>query len=147
MPENIDIYIAYTNDIPESCIVYYVSQHCMYAIYAGLINFSLTGLNNLLYWEAIIDAKRKGIRYFDFVGARVNPKPGSKQEGIQRFKRHFGGDFVKGYLWKLPINKWKYFLYDYLLILLNFLKLTNYKGDIIDQEIRRNEKEKNNSDN
>jgi hypothetical protein len=65
----------------------------------------------------------------------VEPQPGSKLEGIQRFKKHFGGEFVSGYLWKLPISHAKYLFYN-LLIRVEFISgMKKYEGDIIDQEL------------
>ena len=58
--------------------------------------------------------KERGVKYYDFVGARINPDEGSKYEGIQRFKSRFGGELKKGYLWKMPLNKFKYKLFCWL---------------------------------
>ena len=108
----------------------------------AILLLSSLGENHLLHWQAIKDAKQNGIKYFDFIGARINPEPGSKQEGIQKFKKYFGGELVKGYLWKMPIRKFKYYFYNFLVRCKYFIKFKKYKGDIIDQEIRRKKEEK-----
>ena len=79
------------------------------------------------------DMKKRGVKWYDFVGARINPIPGSKQEGIQRFKSRFGGELKIGYLWKYSISPLKVRLYQ------TYIKLKNsrshsYTKDIIDQE-------------
>ncbi len=48
-----------------------------------------------LLWKSFLDAKRKGIKYFDLGGVTVNAKAGSKSEGIHTFKKRFGGDKIE----------------------------------------------------
>ena len=85
---------------------------------------------NLLHWEAIKYFKEKGIKRYDFVGARISPEKGSKLEGIQRFKSRFGPTLKRGYLWKKNINPLKTNLYNFLVL----IKTLNCKGDVVDQE-------------
>jgi len=103
------------------------SQFAAYYFYGGSAPNAFLGSLNLLHWRAIKYFKSLGVKYYDFVGARINPK--KELEGIQRFKSRFGGEFKKGYLWKYPLNKWKYGLYKPLFYLKN-----RRKGDIIDEE-------------
>ena len=46
---------------------------------------------NLLHWHAIRLFRALGVKQYDFVGARINPSKGSKQEGLVIFKERFGG--------------------------------------------------------
>ena len=137
LPNMVNIYISYNYTNPQSSIVYFSNIYCLYVLYIGTISAKSQGENHLLHWQAIKDAKQNGIKYFDFVGARINPEQGSKQEGIQKFKKYFGGELVKGYLWKLPIRKFKYHFYNFLVRCKYFIEFKKYEGDIIDQEIRR----------
>lgn len=137
MPELVNTNVSYNNLVPQSSIVYFANKFCLYVVYIGNFSSSSLGENHLLHWLAIKDAKTKGIRYFDFVGARINPDPGSKQEGIQKFKKYFGGEFVEGFLWKLPINRSKYYLYKLFIKTYYFLRGEQYFGDIIDQELKK----------
>lgn len=135
--DNIIIYTCYYNDIPQASLIVISNKFCTYGLYAGTITKPLYGSNYLLFWHAIKEAKLSGVKYFDFVGARINPIIGSKQEGIQIFKNHFGGELVQGFLWKMVFNKKKYKLYIFLLVL--YYKVTGKKRkyDIIDQENER----------
>jgi hypothetical protein len=45
------------------------------------------------------------------VCARINPPKGSKQEGINSLKKHFGAKLVQGYMWKYALHPLKYRLY------------------------------------
>jgi len=136
LPDNTSIYVSYNEINPKSSIICFLNKFCSFAVYIGN-SPGLNGENHLLHWEAIKDAKLRGIRYFDFVGARMNPLPGSKLEGIQKFKKYFGGELIKGYLWKMPISNLKYRLYNIIIFVLYSLKFKKYKGDIIDQELKK----------
>lgn len=67
----------------------------------------------LVHWDAIVDAQRRGFKYYDFWG--INPQSKAMYyyrdawEGITRFKLGFGGRRMN-YIgtWDLPLN---YFLY------------------------------------
>ncbi len=137
LPGNLNIYVSYNESNPQSSIICFTNKFCVYATYIGKISDSSAGENHLLHWQAIKDAKQKGVKYFDFIGARINPIPGSKQEGIQKFKKYFGGEFIKGFLWKIPISNTKYHLHNLLIKSTYFIKFKKYAGDIIDQELRR----------
>ncbi len=125
---NITVFIAFYNGEPQGCAIMPYNCYSAYYIYGGSIEKPLTGAVNLLHWEAIKYFKTIKTRYYDFVGARLECAPGSKYESLQKFKSRFGGSLKKGYLWKYPLHKSKYMLYNLL------LKLGNKKhSDIIDQ--------------
>jgi len=136
-PENISLYIGYHNNVPQTCNIILFDNSSSYGLYSATNSDRLYGANHLLFWEMIKDVKMGGKKYFDFVGARINPAPGSKQEKIQLFKKHFGGTLVQGFLWKIPISKIKYYFFRITVRTLYFIKFKRYKGDIIDQEIKR----------
>ncbi|MBS4034558.1 MAG: peptidoglycan bridge formation glycyltransferase FemA/FemB family protein [Ignavibacterium sp.] len=139
LKHNLHIYVAYKNSIPLSSVIYCSDISCFYGLYSSRVNSaSDEGTNHLLHWQAIKDAKLSGIQYYDFVGARISPAPNTKHDGIQRFKRHFGAELLKGFLWKMPISKVKYFVFNLLVRALFFIRFKKYKGDIIDQELKRN---------
>jgi len=121
------ILVAYVNDEPQSCTAYHFSKYCAYAVHGGSIRSSVPGAMKLLQWHAINLFKSEGVRYFDFLGARVSPPIGSKQEGIMLFKKYFGATPKYGFIWKYPINKIKYSLYQIGMKLLR-------GGDIVDNE-------------
>jgi len=94
----------------QSYVLFAFSDYCVYAIYAGNIIGQQKGANKLLYWEAMRHFKSLGVQRYDFVGARINPEKGSKQESINLFKKRFGAELRKGYIWKYPLSH-KYRLY------------------------------------
>jgi len=61
---------------------------------------------NLVFWEAIKYAKEQGLYFFDFMGANDDPN-----HGPTKFKRSFGGEFIRIYKYSIngsPIKKWLY---------------------------------------
>ena len=88
----------------------------------------------------MLDMKEKGVKYFSFVGCRINEDENSKFHGIQRFKERFGGELKQGYLFKLDFNPFRHCLFNFLLAFRNLIK-GNHKfviqKDIIDQEIHK----------
>lgn len=105
------IMIADYQGIAQSYVVFAFSDYCAFAIYAGNVIDQINGANKLLYWEAIRQFKRLGIQRYDFMGARINPVPGSKQEALNLFKKRFGATLKQGYMWKYSIHPLKYRLY------------------------------------
>jgi len=105
------IMIADCHGVAQSYVVFAFSDYCAYAIYAGNIVDQIKGANKLLYWEAIRQFKRLGIQRYDFMGTRINPERGTKQEALSLFKRRFGATLKEGYMWKYPIHPLKYRLY------------------------------------
>ena len=103
------------------------SDACAYAIYAGNILEQHQGAMKLLQWEAIRHFRGLGVRKFDFVGARINPEQGSKQETINSMKRRFGAVLSEGFMWKYPLRPWRASAYT---IGVRVMR----GGDIVDQE-------------
>lgn len=125
--EQVKILIAEHGGIVQGCVVIPFSKHSAYYVYGGSIPEPVTGAMNLLHWEAIRQFRGLGVKRYDFVGVRINPDKGSKQEGLMMFKQRFGGQLVQGYMWKYPLHSLKFSIYS---LAARFLR----GGDIVDQE-------------
>lgn len=125
--ENAKIMIAEYQGSVQSCTVYHFSKYSAYAVHGGNIEKPFSGAMKLLQWEAMRFFKEHGVQRFDFVGARINPEKGSKQEGIMLFKQYLGGKLRQGYIWKYPFRPVKYYLYG-------IASRFRSGGDIVDQE-------------
>ena len=133
LKKHVKIYIAVSdNDEIQGCAVLPFSKYSAYYLHGGSITKPLTGALNYLHWYAINNFKAMGVKKYDFFGARIDPPRGSKLEGIDRFKRRFGAEFKKGYLWKYVYKPWKYELFSFI-----YKIMKNKAGDIIDQEKKR----------
>lgn len=131
----IEFYIIRNKEKIEGSAIIIYNKHEAYYLFGGSDNKTSPGAMNFLIWQILLDMKAKNVKSFDFVGARINPKNGSKFEGIQRFKSRFGTTLKSGYLWKVPIKPFKYRLFRFITWLYYKLKNKTYAGDIIDQEI------------
>ena len=75
-----------------------------YSLFGGRIPEAETGAMNQLNWEAIRRFRNLGVKRFGFMGVRINPEVGSKQEGIMIFKHRFGCQLHQGYIWKYSLG-------------------------------------------
>ncbi len=125
--ENTLIMTADHQGVPQSYVVFAFSDYCAYAIYAGNLVNQHQGANKLLYWEAIRFFKQIGIQRYDFVGARIDPEKGSKQQELNSFKKRFGATLKQGYMWKYSLHPFKYRFYTVAARLRS-------GGDIVDAE-------------
>lgn len=130
LDENVQIFVALCEGTVQGAIVIPFSNHTAYYVYGGSIPEPATGAMNLLHWEAIRRFREMGVKRYDFVGSRVDPEKGSKQEGLALFKQRFGGGFVRGFMWKYPLRPLGYRIYS---IAVRTLR----GGDIVDQEKRK----------
>lgn len=131
---NVLLYVTYLEDEPQIGKLRLVSKYSSYGLGAGRIDKPAKGAGNLTTWVEIQELKDLGIKYYDFVGARIDPVKGSKQFNIQLFKESFGAELKRGNLWKHNYSGTKFFAYDSLLRVKLAFSGANYKGDIIDQE-------------
>jgi aminoglycoside 3-N-acetyltransferase len=88
-----------------------------------------------LNWTTIQLLKKKGVKRYDFVGARLSHIAGSKLEGIQQFKRRFGAELEEGFLWKKDLDIFDCMVFDELVRFSYKLKKQSPLLDIIDEEI------------
>jgi len=125
--ENVKIFVADYQGVVQGCTVIPFSNYSAYYVFGGSIPGSITGANNLLHWEAIRQFQELGVKSYDFVGVRIDPKKESKQEGLMMFKQRFGGQLVQGDMWKYSFHSLKFAVYCLAVRLLR-------GGDIVDQE-------------
>jgi peptidoglycan pentaglycine glycine transferase (the first glycine) len=113
----IDLYLAEYKGkfIAGSLIVYYGNQ-AIYHHSGSLSEFSKITASYLIQWEAIKEAKRRGLKQYNLWGVsplvkdneRLIPEAGHPWEGLTFFKLGFGGK-VQQYMHAkdLPVS-WKY---------------------------------------
>jgi len=121
------LFVAEYQGVAQSYCLFGFSGPSAFAIYAGNVHGQHQGANKLLYWEAIRVFRTLGVGALDFAGARINPEKGSKQGGINAFKRRLGASLREGYMWKYPLRPWRASVYSLGVRLLR-------GGDIVDQE-------------
>lgn len=125
--EYVKVFVADYQGTLQGCAVIPFSQHSAYYVYGGTKPNPVTGAMNLLHWEAIRHFRALGVKRYDFVGVRIDPEKGSKQEGLKMFKERFGGRLAQGYMWKYSLRPVKSMAYSLAVRMLR-------GGDIVDQE-------------
>jgi len=86
------IYLAkYNNEVIAANIVTFFADKVTYYYGASSNKFRNLMAPYLLQWTAILDAKKTGYKYYDFLGIAENDKPKHSWAGITSFKRKFGG--------------------------------------------------------
>jgi len=103
--------VAIKNGIVQGSLILLYDSHNGYAMYAGSIESPQVGSLDLLHFEAMKRLQLEGVENYDFVGTRINIKKGSKQEGIDRFKKKFKPKLIQGYAFRTLIKPFKYLLY------------------------------------
>ena len=67
----------------------------------------------VLLVQMILDAKRAGLKTFDFWGVTTSSDPNHPWAGFTQYKKSFGGRQIDyGGTWDLPLNRSKYLLYQ-----------------------------------
>lgn len=130
LKENILIALCLNSNLPVSCAILPFSKKSAYYVYGGNTIPPFPGASNYLQWELIRYLKSVGVGSYDFVGVRINPIKGSKQDGLYMFKERFGGLLTEGYIWKYCLKKVPFIVYS----LASFFRT---RGDIVDAEKRK----------
>jgi hypothetical protein len=125
--ENCKLLVAEYESVAHSYSLFAFSAPSAYWIYGGNIEGQHPGAMKLLQWEAIRLFRTLGVCKYDFYGARIDPPKGSKQEGINKMKKHLGGTLSEGYVWKYSLRPSRAWVYSKAVRVLR-------GGDIVDQE-------------
>jgi hypothetical protein len=122
--DNIIFLIATKENVVQGSLILIYDDHAGYAMYAGSIKSPQTGSLDLMHYEAMKYLQQKNVKIYDFVGARINVKKGSKYEKIQRFKLKFDVHLREGFAFRTIINPKKFYLFNMISTL--YLKLKGY---------------------
>jgi hypothetical protein len=136
MPESVHLAVAYFNEEAVGAILDIYNDSAAFYLYGcSSENTHASGAIKYLHSDAMKFFCEKGVRQYDFVGARLSNVEGTRLEGIQSFKSRFGTQLMEGLIWKKDISLWKCKISDNLLYVRS--KLTNrlLPKDIIDQEL------------
>ena len=136
--QNILCGVSYVDNKPQAALFIPFTQYSGYYLHGAMAEkMANPGAMDYLQWEAIRMLKAKGVKQYDFVGARLSDVKGTKLEGIQNFKKKFGGELMKGYLWKMDIDSLQCTVFDGLLKVNRTFKGAKQHKDIIDEELEK----------
>jgi hypothetical protein len=127
---------VYINQELQGGLFIAFTNYCAYYLHgASSQTKEAQGAIKYLHFKMMSYLRDKGVSYYDFVGARLSENVSEKIQGIQDFKRRFGGELIKGVLWKADISPLRCKIQDTLLQLKCSLKGNAFPKDIIDQEL------------
>ncbi len=132
LKDNIKLYIAKADDKVQGVYIIAFDKKSAYSWYSGSAARMINGANNLLHYQIMVDMMKMGIKEFNLVGARLNVKPGTKYEGINKFKLGFKPKIEEGYAFRYIFHPLKFKLYNLTVKLYFKLKGMKYV-DPIDQ--------------
>ncbi len=134
--EGVSFYVAFYQGEPHASALLISDADRSYYLVGGRRSGAYNGASAVLHWAAMLDMKDRGVSAYDFVGGRVSPVSGSKQEGLQVFKSRFGAQFHKGLLWKYPLRPAHYRFARAGNRVKDLLNGNRYNEDMIDNEMR-----------
>lgn len=114
---NAFIYFALLDKkILSTAIITYYGKEAIYRHGATSFEGRNTPSSYLLQWQAIQDAKKRGLSIYNFYGIAKDDNPKNPWYGLSQFKKGFGGeqvDFIHSQ--DLPLSKkyWLTYLIDY----------------------------------
>lgn len=98
-------------DTISAAIFVYFGERAFYLFAGSRAGFGKFNAPTYLLWQAIIDAKKSGYRYFDFWGISHENKNWAK---ITAFKKSFGGEEITSAgTWDYVFNKPFYYAYNF----------------------------------
>jgi lipid II:glycine glycyltransferase (peptidoglycan interpeptide bridge formation enzyme) len=114
------MYLAEKDGQPLSAaIIIYFGKTATYLHGASANNYRELMPNYLLQWTMILDAKKRGMHYYDFWGVSEHR---ASWAGITRFKKGFGGREINFLgTWDFVLNKNKYLFFRLLKIIKKIL--------------------------
>jgi len=93
--DEVSVIKAYLPDNPNldsSAVVYFYGNSAAYRHGASLVQDKKLPTSYLLQWEAIKEAKNRGLKYYNFWGIAPDNAPANHPfKGITHFKKGFGG--------------------------------------------------------
>jgi peptidoglycan pentaglycine glycine transferase (the first glycine) len=94
--ENIELFVAeHKKDILSCLLVLFYNDVAIYLHGASGNEKRELMPNHLAQWKAILEAKKRGCRVYDFWGIAPNEDQNHPWVGITRFKKSFGGEEVQ----------------------------------------------------
>lgn len=131
--DRVVVAVAYKEDLPQCGLIGIFNQRMFYYMFGATANRAEPGSTHYLQWRTILRMKQLGVMAYNFVGCRLNEDKDSKYHNIQHFKKGFGGELVKCYLFRMTFRKYVKRLFDILVVLVKRKR----QEDVIDQEIHK----------
>ena len=100
------LFLGYAgSELMASAIILFWGRQAIYHHGASL--FSKIPVSYFVQWQAILEAKKRGMKLYNFYGIAPENSPNHPWRGITLFKKGFGGyevNFIHAH--DLPVSKW-----------------------------------------
>lgn len=136
LDDNSIIFIADKEGVPQSGGMFYYNNCIAYYLHGASVSRPEPGATNYLLWKAMMFFKERGVKLFSFVGYHYDPEPGSKLDGIQKFKERFGGELERSYNFRYVQNFFFYRLYCFAMQVKGKKPFIKYE-DAIDKQLSK----------
>ncbi len=100
----------YNNEVAGGILIDFVGKMAVYHHGATLSKYRDVPLSNILLWEAIKEAKKRGMHLFNFWGIAPEEQKDHPWQGHSLFKKGFGGyqkEFIHAQDLPLSVMYWK----------------------------------------
>ncbi|PIT93346.1 MAG: hypothetical protein COU06_00515 [Candidatus Harrisonbacteria bacterium CG10_big_fil_rev_8_21_14_0_10_38_8] len=84
-------FAKYKGEIVASAIILFYSDSAFYHHGASVHKYEKLNTSYLLQWSAILEAKKRNLKYYNFWGVSPKDKPSHPWSGLSLFKQGFGG--------------------------------------------------------
>ncbi len=106
---------TYEDRVIAGGIFVYLDEWGIYYYGASEYNYRNVMASYLVQWTAMKEAKKRGCKYYDFLGIAPEGVTNHPWIGVTSFKKKFGGEVVSYPKAKeIPLRKYWYFLYKFL---------------------------------
>jgi lipid II:glycine glycyltransferase (peptidoglycan interpeptide bridge formation enzyme) len=109
--------ISYKGRVLAAAFIVFYAETAYYHYSGTSLEFPKLPVSYRLQWEAVKEAKKRGLRVYDLWGVAPENKPNHRFAGVSLFKKGFGGQGLN-YLpaQDLPFKKlyWSIYVFEYL---------------------------------
>lgn len=109
--KNATVFVCRKGKIPLACaIIIFYGGTAYYHFSASTLKYPKIQASYFLQWEIIKEAKKRGMKYYNFWGIAPNNNPKHRFAGVTLFKTGFGGERVDWIHARDLSISWKYWL-------------------------------------
>lgn len=97
----------YKGEIVSAAMIMFYKDQAVYHYAANSLEYPKVPTSYLIIWQAILEAKKRGLKTFNFWGIAPPDKPNHRFAGVTIFKKGFGGEEkVFLHAQDLPLSAW-----------------------------------------
>lgn len=103
-------FAEYNDEVIATAMIIFSNGSAFYHHGASTMKYKKIPAAHLLQWEVIREAKKRGLKYYNFWGISPDDKPNHPWKGLSFFKTGFGGRAYQFLPARDLVLSWKYWL-------------------------------------